>query len=329
MRLILPLLFLATPALALDCAEGQRLLSHPMLQGGSQCLPDSPGRIALVDETAITAWMLGVRSITGNTYLEAFFESYPGAVTAEARAGLLDLGPLLDLVDVESIAAAAPDLIVSGNFWTDLNQRLAQIAPTAVVAHDETQFGWKDAQGLVAALLGAEARNADVMAGHDARLAALAGALPDGQSFAVVRAMDTADTIQVFTALNFGTQQLLAAGMELHADVLTPDAAGLIGRPHWYGLSVERIDDLDADWLVVLPGWDPAVEQALHASPYWQALPAVAEGRLIRPQGNGEHYIRDNAAFAHLVFDDLWRDVLGQDPAAVSPNPFAAWLATE
>lgn len=179
MRPILPVLLLAgSQAFAQDCTEGQRLLSHPMLESGSQCLPVDPGRVALVDESAIIAWLLGTESITTNYYLDAFFESYPGAVTAESRGAMTDIGYLGELVDFESIAAARPDMIVSGDWWTDQNPKLAEIAPLAVVGYDDRRFGWKDAQAFLATLLDAGARNADLMAAYDARRAALVAALP-------------------------------------------------------------------------------------------------------------------------------------------------------
>lgn len=48
-----------------------------------------------------------------------------------------------------------------------------------------------------------------------------------------------------------------------------------------YDLSQERLDELDAD-LVLLMDYDPAAADALEADPLFQAVPAVADGRFVR-----------------------------------------------
>ncbi|NAZ38283.1 ABC transporter substrate-binding protein [Rubellimicrobium sp. CFH 75288] len=328
MRAFLTSLVLAAsvaPAVALDCPDGTRTVLHPLIEGGGACVPVG-ARIAWVEAAAVNAWLLGAPSVTWNIYLDQFRAAYPGAFSEADRAGAVDIGRLPE-ADFEAIAAAAPDLFVSGDFWPEENARLDRIAPVVVIDYEGQAPGWREIHTVVAAILGKEAAADEQLAAFDARLADLRARLgPDPGSFAIARMMDSGGQIQVFTEMNFGAQQMLAAGFAMHEGVLSPDEAAALNRPYWYALSTERLGDLAADWLVVLPGWDAAVEEALKASPLWQSLPPVAAGRLIAPAGEGQHWIRDNVAFAHLVLDEIYDRILGLAPPPV-PNPFGGWLA--
>jgi iron complex transport system substrate-binding protein len=322
---LLALALVATPALALDCAQGERAFSHRLLEGGERCIPADPQRIAFVETTIIPAYLLGTESVVNNVYFDYFMAAYPGAVAPDWIAATPDIGYLPE-ADVEVIAAAAPDLIVSGSFWAEENARLSRIAPVVSIDYDGTSPDWLEIQDFVAALLGQEAALADQIAAYDARLADLRQRLgPEAPSIAIARTTDTDGQLQVFTSENFGAQILLSAGFTLHPGVLSPEAAAALNRPYWYHLSMERVGDLAADWLIHLPGWEPAMEPQTLASPLWASLAPVAEGRVLRPSGDGQHWVRDNIAFAHLVLDEVYAQILRLPPAEVPPNPYADW----
>ncbi len=74
------------------CEAGFRLFDHKLLATEPVCIPENPKRVALVDEKAITAYSLGVETVTMNSYLYDFAETYPFALDAAARERMVDIG---------------------------------------------------------------------------------------------------------------------------------------------------------------------------------------------------------------------------------------------
>lgn len=316
----------AAPALAQGCAEGERLFDHALLQGGPQCIPAEPERIAFLHTEAIPAFLLGAETVTINGYFETFIDAYPGAVGDEWVERAVDIGYAYES-DPELIARADPDLIVSTSYDDAVNAKFAAIAPMVVLDYADGGLDWRETNEFVAALLGREEALARQFAALDARVADIRDRLAERDpSVAMVRALDEGGRLQVATQ-SMGSLQLLEdAGLRRHEALLSVEEAARLGNAFWYELSLERIEDLAADFLVVLPGWDPEVEREVRASPFWGMIEPVAEGRVVTPLGDGQRWVRDNVAYAHLILDDVYRDVLGLDPAEVSPNPFADWL---
>lgn len=329
MRPLLYAFATALPLAAQACPDGQRVFDHEILEGGATCIPAAPDDIAFLHTNAITAHLLGQKPIVANYYLRAFFETYPGAIDQAEFDSLLYF-PKLDLADLEAVIATDADLYAGMAWAPQANAKLAQAVPLVVAEVEDGRVGWRDFHDFTAALLDKEQEGDEMLAAVDARLARLRDAIgADGARFTVVRTMDQTEGLQVFTSEIFGAELTLAAGLQMDPDVLDPEASAAVGRTTWYQLPLERVQDLNTDHLILMEGWEPEIEKQVLASPLWQALPVVAEGRVIRAFGNGEQWIRPNAAFAHLVIDDLYRGVLGLEPAEIDPNPFAAWLEAD
>ena len=316
----------AAPAFA-QCADGERLFQHRMLLEGEACIPADPERIAFTMPEAIPAILFEQEQINQNWYSKSFLENYPGALDGEEFATLPDIDYFPES-DPEILALANPDLIVGSSWVQEANAKVAHLAPLITIDWTDEDVNWETEQNFVATLLGKEAEEAAMMAALEARMEALRNDLGNtARSFAVVQPGEQAATLVVATARNFGTQIMLDAGMRLGPDHLSLDEADAIGARFWYPLSLERIHDIDVDYLVVLGGFDPAIADEIIASPIWNALPAVAEGRVFEVHGDGQQYVRENVAYAHLVIDDIYRNVLRQDPqAAGNPNPFNHWI---
>jgi ABC-type Fe3+-hydroxamate transport system substrate-binding protein len=322
----LSLATVATPALALDCPEGQRAFSHPLLRGGEQCVPADPQRVAFVGAEAIPAFLLGVETVTTNVYFDMFLTTHPNAVPTGWRETVVDVGYAPE-TDPELLATAKPDLIVSADFWDDVNPKYQTIAPTVILELAGAEVDWRDSNDFIAQLFGREAELAAIEAAYDARItdlrARLKGSAP---TFSVVQVGESAGELYVNTRLNFGAAIMIEAGFRIVETVLEPAAAATVNNTHWYTLSPERIQDLEADWIVQRPGYSLEAEAEFTASPGWTSLAAVRERRIIRPiDPEGQSWARPNFAFAHLVIDDLYRDALGLTPPP-TPNPFAEWM---
>ena len=329
MRLILPILFLSTPALALDCAEGQRVFAHPMVLGGSACVPIAPERVALVHTEAIPAFLLGIETVTTNVYFDMFLATYPGTMADGWRDTVVDVGYLPE-ADLESVAAAAPDLIVSASWHPEANEKLAAIAPTVVLSYEGPDLHWTDAQRAIAALFDKEAELAEAEAALEARMADFRDRLGDRlPTFSTLQVGSTPTELYVETAINFAPLFMQELGFVMAPGVMSPEDAGLIDSVWWYKLSPERITDVEADYILFRPGYDEQAEAAFRDGPLWQSLAALREGRIIRPQDKEGHtWSRENLAFAHIMLDDLYRDVLGLSPPPTA-NPYALWQIAE
>ncbi|MDX8354781.1 ABC transporter substrate-binding protein [Cognatiyoonia sp. IB215182] len=307
-----------------DCASAERLLDHHMLDA-PVCIPADPKRIAFTMEEIIAAYAMGGESVVDNWYFQSFRGNFPG-MTKTVDVPPVDVS-YYPQSDIETLTLAAPDLIVSFT-EIDNNAKAAELAPVvALTWEDETT--WRDLHHFIALLLDKEDEGQTMLDALDGRIARLNADLGDmPRSFAIVRTMDDGDTLQTFTALNFGALILQDAGLQIGPDILSPEASAELRNAWWYPMSTEKLQTLDVDHLFVLTGWEPEIEAAFLESALWQALPAVAEGRVIRPQGDGEQFIRENIVYAHRVVDFAYEHVLGTTAeVAGNPNPFADWLA--
>lgn len=315
---------LASPMAAQDCPAGHRALDHELLDGIT-CVPQDPQRIAFTMEEINPAYILGGQSVVDSWYFQSFREKHPGLLAA-------DKIPTVDVQsyprsDAELLSLANPDLIVA--FAGVANNAKAQhLAPMVEIQwHKDTT--WRDLHGFIAYLLREQDKGQQMLAALDARIDQLKSDLGDRpRSFAIARAAEEVGAVQVFTKKNFGAVVLQQAGLTMGDGVLSPAAAQKIGSEWNYQMSAENLEALDVDHFFLLPSWSPENQRLILNSNLWQTLPVVQEGRVVTVPSDGEQFIRENIAYAHMIIDLVYDQVLGQ-PAAHSgnPNPFAAWLA--
>lgn len=314
----------AGPVAAQNCAEGQRALTHDLLVG-TVCIPADPKAIAFTMEEIIPAYLLGGHSVVDNRYFKSFREKYPD-ILAGGAAPKVDIGTY-QRADIETLTLASPDVIVAFE-GIDNNEKAKALAPLVEIQwrNDTT---WRDLHQFIAYFLQTEKEGQAMLDTLDARMARLKTDLGDKpRTFAIARAAEDMGAIQVFTAKNFGAVILQQAGMVMGDGVLTPDAAKQVGSEWNYQMSAENLQALDVDHFFLLQSWSPENEATILASPLWATLPMVQQGRVIRVPADGEQFIRENIAYAHLVIDLVYAEVLGQSAeAAGNPNPFAGLLA--
>lgn len=316
---------MAHSAYAKECSEGQRLFSHPHLEGESICIPEKPERIAFTMDKIISAYVLGSESVIDNWYLESFRETYPKAINDSQLKDMVYIS-YYPRSDPEVIASAKPDMIVT-EADIGVNKKVSHLAPTVVFRWNEGQ-SWRHGHEFVGSLLGKEAEAKRSLAELDQRLARLKTDLGDKKpTFAVARVGEEQGSVQVWTELNFGSQILMSAGLKMGDDILGPKDSKALSNAWWYPLSSERLQDLDVDYLFLLKSWAPEFEKKMLTSPLWKTLNVVKEDRVIFAASAGQHYIRENVPYAHLIIDEVYRGVLGKEPSELgNPNPYAKWL---
>jgi iron complex transport system substrate-binding protein len=181
--------------------------------------------------------------------------------------------PVSDAIPYEAVAALEPDLIVVTWAVTQSSEyeSLSEIAPTIPLLGDEEVDAWQDIARTAGEVLGIADQAEALVAEVDQLGADVAAELPglDGKTYALA-SYAPGDAIYVVADPDDGAATLFAQlGLQIDPDLLAI-AGGAAGRAE---LSLERVDELDADLLILLTnGADPA------DIPGYGDLPAVQDG---------------------------------------------------
>lgn len=181
--------------------------------------------------------------------------------------------PVTDTIPYEAVAALEPDLIVITWGAPDAvdYETLSGIAPTIPLLGDREVDRWQDIAEVAGEVLGDPDGAAQLVADVDALTADLRAELPglDGRTYALANYVP-GDAIYVVADPDDGASQLFAElGMSIDPELLAL-ADGETGRVE---LSLERVDELDADMLILLTnGAEPS------DIPGYDNLPAVQAG---------------------------------------------------
>jgi iron complex transport system substrate-binding protein len=306
-----------------DCAAGAHLFEHRLLLA-PVCVPDAPERVAFIDDMVLSGIELGVPSVTRSYYSDVIIADFPGLAGKLDPATTTHVGNTWEM-NGEVLLNAQPDLVVTAKYW-DAAIPLAQaVAPTLVVDSD-LATSWRDIPRMLAALFGREAVQAELEAGVDARVAAFKAALnasSAGRSFSFTQ-VESPTSLWTFTTEAFGAGFAVDAGMTLGAGIPTPEAAAQLpdGSTVAAPVSQENLGMIDADHIFLYANLGSDPEAMLKENAVFQRFAAERPGRVHFLRG--EYWFRPGTISAHRLLDDLWRDVLGQDPATASPNPWAS-----
>jgi len=183
-----------------------------------------------------------------------------------------------DPISFEAIAASEPDLIVAVNYVADAAEfeRLASIAPVLENAEQVRgdQISWQQTQRMVGEALDLPAASERVITDAEAAVARTAAEHPELAGRTLTAATDYSDTGIAYYTVTGGTAERVVTQLGFAPN---PRAQAFVDEP---SVSDERLGELDADVLVVFY-LDDAVRQAREASPLFQAVPAVADGRYV------------------------------------------------
>jgi iron complex transport system substrate-binding protein len=266
-------------------ATAQDIQSVTDAMGQTVNLPPGVERITVVDPLNSLEALLSLGVAPSQIGQRPFVAEWTGDPLKQwpwLEQRLADLGadPLRmngDFIDLETIAAASPDLVLVNQSWFEDNRALLEeIAP--VVATPMASV--RDTITLYGQVFDMEPEAEAVLAAWDARIASeLGGLAPDGATVAVMRT-DDVGTFAVFNVPGtYGALDLM-----LQAGFSLPPAIADAGRDY-HGLgasfSLERLDVLaEADVIVVL-GFSPEPTADFLADPLAQSVPAIAEGRVV------------------------------------------------
>ncbi|GAA5131873.1 iron-siderophore ABC transporter substrate-binding protein [Pseudonocardia adelaidensis] len=240
---------------------------------GTTTIPAPPTRIVALSYEEDVLSQVGVVTV-GRT--ENFYD--PGSLHPW-QEGAVDprIVPLggPDGLDLEEVAALEPDLVLATNYYglEHVYQGLSAIAPTVGYRTGWGEATWQDTARVIGRAVGEEAEVEQRIRKVDGMVAGLAAELPGlaGKTFSSVFYHDPGQ-FTVDTNPDGHTAELLGQlGMVMSPRVV----AEVVNR----SVGAERMGVIDAD-LVRLGYASDDLRAQLTASPLFQAMPAVRDGRV-------------------------------------------------
>lgn len=295
---------LSQPALACDGVT----LDDPAVFNAPLCLPETPGRVVVLDPS----FGLAIGLDTGLSIVGAPLDRMSDAALqkrAEA-AGIASIGFVTE-PSLETIVALQPDLIVgfvgSESMASGVYPQASMLAPTLLY----TGADWRHFYGLMASLTGKSAEIEEKFAELDARIASVRDRVPD-RTVSVLRITSWDFQVYLDSPGGYAPFNILReAGVKRTAYETSDDADVAMKRPDW-----EELAKLDGDVLLYIVGGtndsdkDGRHEEVL-ANPLWSFLPAVQAGQVHRV-GHGHWMQFSGLDSAHRVLDDVETYVIGE-----------------
>lgn len=308
------------------CADGQREYTHPALGTvDSVCIPEDPQRIAVFDPN-MTSFMIqiGAEPVAHlDIWLTSLVQSHPGlADEVDAwTANSTSVGPAPGEFNLEALAAADPDIVLTADHYiTEVRDQIEAIAP--VVAFDyftNPAADWSGILEIYADAANLDAELAESLTGIEQRIDVLASELEDQEGETVSIVTNYTGDFQVLLS-EWPVSLILERVGLARPDSQGPEAEEAAGNGYNAPLSLERLDEIDADHLLVVQFSPEAAEgiEELQAMDLYQSLDVVAAGE---DHVVGGHFVTGGIYDIHKTIDELFLYVADVDPADVSPNP--------
>ena len=270
--------FVAAATLLL-CALPVQARSVTDAYGETVDVPDQPQRVVALSELDLDA-MLALGKTPVGTVNGRGQNGVPGYLSE--RAPQIDIIGDLGNVNTELLLELQPDLILTATDRPETLELYRAIAPTVVTAKPGEP--WQQSLQLIANVLG-EPEAADAFtASYQTRVqqAREALAAEQGQTMSIVRWNPKGPVYMLEDS--FASQIVKELGF------VRPEQQRQPGFTHSQALSLESLDLLDADWLVVgtLAGTGEAADALNQArdTPAFQQLGAVKAGQMAPVDGS-------------------------------------------
>ncbi|MFT4038814.1 MAG: ABC transporter substrate-binding protein [Thermomicrobiales bacterium] len=236
-------------------------ITHAM---GETTIPERPERIVAAGDFVDLDYLL---TLGLEPVLYGFTNAWEsGAMPWQGAAADIPTFDATADLDLEAIAAARPDLIVTMPMYVDdWYDTLNAIAPTVVIDWDDP---WRDALRMLARVTGENERAEAEIARADELIAHAASQLTDAEGMPLMVGFQYGDSFYIWGAEGSGPKLFQDLGLEFvggEDPVLTQ-------------ASPEQVALLNPAELLLSVDSDPAAITLQEASPLFQALPAVKRG---------------------------------------------------
>ena len=243
---------------------------------GSITIEEKPERIVTLGEDLDTLAAVGVTPVAYAAIAPGYTDDVPyhqGKIDL-SQATVLDASGSGEF-SIEEIAAAKPDLILASNYFgiDKLYPELSKIAPTLAYEKGWGETGWAEMSITIGRAIGHEQEARDAVAETETYLKELKAGLPGLEGKAVVGAYYYASGTFASNPRSASMSKYEALGMKVAPKLLAEKPEGATDN----SISLERIDVLDADLLILSFGSD-SLRKQLESSPLYQNLGAVQHG---------------------------------------------------
>jgi iron complex transport system substrate-binding protein len=311
----------------LTCEEGFRVFDHELLSTDPICIPEEPQRILTLGMPSFETLMaLGVTPFASPApYINNYAGYYP--TLAYQVEGVQNLGPLA-LTSLERAVEGDPDLIIGHEArFVQYYDDFTAIAPTLLYEFEHSGI-WQEVADFVAQTVDREAEYEALLTEYDTRVADLQTSLDGADPVTSVVRIRPRE-VRLYVVDSYPGSVLEDVGLprpesqQYESEAMRAE----FGQSTFYGISEERIELADGDVIFIWTS-SPTQElaqdseerlQELMNDPLWSQLDAVQQGNAYEVGG---HWIGASFVAAHYMLDDLFRHVVGVNPAEVSPNPF-------
>ena len=299
-----------------ECEEGFRLVEHAE---GSDCIPQNVERVAVLAPSVDQLFLaLDYTPAATSDAIQILSSEFP-VLTDQVSVMMSDLPIVSFPPNLEVLAEAEPDVIISGVRGDLIPDLAEEIAPVVVISSAED---WKQNMLFVADIMGERAAAEALLAGYEERVQVLRETLQNRAETTVSHVFIAPDFYAVRLPASFGGQVLIDVGLALpEAQLALIDDGQALVNDVQFNIAQERLDLLDGDVLLyytIGPAGQEGVD-ALEDSPVFQALSATQNDAVHQVGG---YWQLHGIYSAHAVLDDLFRYVADVDPQEVSPNPF-------
>lgn len=231
-------------------------------------------RVATLDWALLETLLAIGANVVAATELLQFREV---AVKPEIPAGVADLG-LRGTPNFEALRLAAPDLIVNSNFYQWANERMSRIAPVethSVYVSGQSPYALSESAALALGQRLKLDNAARFVDGARAELERLRQRLGGGDGRAVMPInLGDARHFRAFGADSIFGDVLARLGLEnAWKDATSYSANAPVG--------IEALAAAPDAWIVLIPPHPLDALRRLEQSAFWNALPAVAGGRVL------------------------------------------------
>lgn len=297
-------------------ASGDRTITDAT--GQRVTIPASPTRVLPLSEPTLDAALaLGVKPVATTTGRGQ--NAIPAYLRDRAK-GLRSVGGL-GMPNLEQVATLAPDVILlDGTAFQDaaVVDKLRKIAPVVSVSKDGTD--WRAAFQQTADVLGKQDAGAAALAGYDRRVKAAKATLGEAGNASASASIVRWSGIGLPAV--FG-QELCAGRVLTDLGLSRPKGQDEAGPGHSIPVSLEEIEQLDADWIffgalgagsaeagsVDLPADAGSAADAVKTAadtPGWNRLGAVKAGHVVPVDGSAWTSAGGLLA-ANVILDDVQR----------------------
>lgn len=282
-----------------SAAPTTRVVKHAL---GKTEIPTEPQRIVVLNPYALLDYLVAVDAKPAGSTGGEGLDDYPFGYWLQGRTdGIEMVGGTIE-PNLEKIAAAEPDLILSNPWQEDIHEELSAIAPT--VAVPLTYSDYEEEFRYVADLVGRGDRAEDVIRAHHDRLEEFRSAMGDGLDdieLSVIRVFPDSIRIEV----NSYVPTLLEA-----AGIRRPEAQEALKES--VDASIEQVRLVDGD-VVFIYSADNAAEEDKNARARQEFLDHPLFGKLDAARNDRVHVVDSRIwagggiLWADAVLDDLFR----------------------